>query len=760
MADFNALLKKLNEEQIKPVLACDGPVLVVAGAGSGKTRVLTMRIAYLVKEKGVNPSEILAITFTNKAAREMKDRIEKLVGESENMWVSTIHSLCVRILRRDIDKLGFDTNFTIYDETDKDKALKRVVDELGYDAEKLLKNAKSYISNAKNEGMTPEEFKKEFSFSHFIEEYYNIYTNYQKLLERSNALDFDDLLVKTYELFIKHPEVCEYYAQRFKYIHIDEFQDTNKVQFDIAKKLASVHRNIFVVGDDDQSIYGWRGAKIENILSFDRIYPDAKVFKLQRNYRSTKNILAFANRIIANNTERREKQLYTDNPDGAKIETFIGEDEMNEAAYVAMQIRGLMSLHPELTYKDFAVFMRLNALSRAFEQEFAKYGISYRVYGGFRFFERKEIKDILSYLKIINNPYDDESFLRSVSCPKRGIGEKSLRELKEFASMHFISLSEAVARIDETSLSAGAKARLKNFKSLIDSFRSSSLSKNASVSDLIDEIINATSFMEQFEEKNEENTSKKYNISELKNSALEYEKFNRNSSLADYLNSITLSTDVDGINEDDCVTVATIHAVKGLEYKNVFIAGLDENILPIQRNGFADEDIEEERRLMYVAVTRAKERLYLTRAVSRFMYGRRERMKESRFIKEGKGSAAGQQRFADGSAGKANEYSYARSNYGYDKGNNMIDDEPSVTSRTGYSSNYARSLIKDNKPQAKLVESYGAYKSGVKVKHVKFGTGTVIAVKGSGENTIVDVAFVGVGIKELSVKYAPMEIVK
>ncbi len=746
MTQINELISKLNDEQIKPVLDTEGAVLVIAGAGSGKTRVLTSRIAYLVLEKCVLPSNIMAITFTNKAAGEMKERLEKIVGNVGDMWVSTIHSMCVRILRRDIDKLGYDKNFTIYDETDKDKVFKRVFEDLGYDTDTLLKSSKNIVSNAKNECLTPAEWRKAYPEIRFGDDIEKIYEAYETQLARSNALDFDDLLFKTYQLFEKFPEVADYYSNKFKYIHIDEFQDTNSVQFAIAQRLCKIHGNIFVVGDDDQSIYGWRGAKIENILSFDDIFRGAKVYKLERNYRSTKKILQLANCIIANNSERRPKELWTDNPDGVKVETFVGTDENNEATFAALQIKNLMARNSELSYGDFAVFMRVNALSRAFEQEFMKYGIPCKIFGGFRFFERKEIKDILSYLKVINNPSDDESFLRCVATPKRGIGDKTLRELREFCSSAGISMYDGVFRLEQTSIGAAAKTKLFNFGLLLDSFKA--FAQNNSVVKTIEYVLETTGFLEQFVEKSEENTAKLYNISELKNSAEQFEKDNAGATLSDYLNSVTLSSDTDSINSGDAVTIATIHAAKGLEYKCVFVAGLDDKILPIARSVDDESEMEEERRLMYVAVTRAMERLYLTRAMSRYMYGKRENMLQSRFLREAQAILFPKRQEDE----KRRESAYSYDNRRYN------DDDDGYSQSQGYSSGYAKTFLQNNKPKENKSVQYDKFRTGVKVKHVKFGEGMVINVKGQGDNLIVDVAFKGVGIKSLSAKFAPMEV--
>lgn len=742
-------LDKLNSAQILPVLDTEGAVLVIAGAGSGKTRVLTSRIAHLV-DNGVSPDRIVAITFTNKAANEMKERLSSMIGNVGDMWVSTIHSMCVRILRFDADKIGYNSNFTIYDDTDKEKVLKRAFEDLGLDGEKLLKPVKNHISNAKNECLSPEEYEKVNAHNHYIEEICKVYKRYEELLFASNAMDFDDLLCKTYKLFCEYPEVADFYADKFLYVHIDEFQDTNKVQFLIAKRLALKHGNIFAVGDDDQSIYSWRGAKVENILNFDSIFSGAKVYKLEQNYRSTKTILNLANCIIANNQGRRAKELWTDKDGGAKIETFVAGDEVNEAAYVATQIKGLM-MRGGHNYSDFAIFMRINAISRAVEQELIKYGIPYKVYGGFRFFERKEIKDVLSYLKLVNNPFDDESFMRAIVTPRRGIGDKTIKELREYALSSGMSMLNAITHIDLTEISSGAKTKLRAFKAIIDDVYE--YSKINPVDKTIKYVLDCTDFLSQFEEKSEENNSRKMNIDELINSAKQFIEDNPNTALSDYLNSITLSSDTDDINSDNAVAVATIHASKGLEFPCVFVIGLDEKILPISLNNEDLDEIEEERRLMYVAVTRAKERLYLTRARSRFLYGKRDFMAPSRFLKEGQSVLAPSITKSDGM------YSdYNKKNYSASYANNDDDFIPRQTS--GYSSGYAKTMLSTNKPTENKKANFNGYTAGVKVKHVKFGEGVVTAVKGNGENVVVDVLFKGVGMKSLSVKFAPMEILK
>ena len=763
MSSIDNVLAKLNKDQINPVLDTEGAVLVIAGAGSGKTRVLTSRIAYLIAEKNVPPYEILAITFTNKAADEMKTRLVDLCGDISDMWVSTIHSLCVRILRANIDKLGYDDNFTIYDDTDKEKVLKRVIEDLSIDADKFLKTAKNHISNAKNECLDPEDYKEEYSSFNNIDTYYEIYKEYQSRLEQSNSVDFDDLLFLTYRLFKENPDIAVHYAERFRYVHIDEFQDTNRVQFEIAGALSQVHGNLFVVGDDDQSIYGWRGAKIENILKFDDIYRGAKIYRLEQNYRSTKKILDLANCIIAKNKARRSKKLWTENPEGEKIDFYVGRDEQAEASYVAMMIKSMVMQGAK--YADFAVFMRVNAISRAFEQEFTKYGIPYKVFGGFRFYERKEIKDVLSYLKLINNNLDDESFLRSISVPRRGIGDKTLRELREYAVSKGLSLYDSIDFLGDE-VTTSTKKKLFTYKNLIEEF--AKYSKDHTVPELIDFILTSTGFMEQFSENTEENVNKKYNIAELKNSAELFAKDNVGTTLADYLNAVTLSSDTDDINSVDAVTLATIHSAKGLEYKNVFVTGLDEKVLPILRNG--DEDIEEERRLMYVAVTRAKNKLFLTRAQSRYMYGGREYMAQSRFLADARpvlnvgntGTSSNYQsekRSFDNYGGyqssSRTEFNKKYENQGFGQ---VYEEDDGYSSSFSFSSKTANKYVQGNKP---VEQNNGSvqYKCGMKVRHKKFGEGTVIQVKQSGDNTIVDVAFKGVGIKALAVKFAPLEII-
>ncbi len=748
----NLDLQKLNNAQLLPVKDTEGAVLVIAGAGSGKTRVLTHRIAYLVDELKVDPSSILAITFTNKAADEMKSRLYDMIGDLGGMWVCTIHSMCVKILRSAIKSIGFEKNFSIYSEDDKDRVLKRIISDMNLEPDKFLKLSKNMISNAKNEDLSPREFKEEYIQYPNIGIISEIYFKYEEELKRSNALDFDDLLIKTLHLLSEDDNVLAYYTHKFKYVHIDEFQDTNTVQYKIAKLLTSHYKNIFVVGDDDQSIYGWRGAKITNILGFEKDFSGAKVYKLEQNYRSTKNILNAANLIIKNNNSRKNKNLWTENDIGDKIEYYLGFEESDEASHVATKIKRLIMDGKKAS--DFAILMRVNALSRAFEQELLKYNIPYKVFGGFKFFDRKEIKDLTAYLRIIANPLDNEAVLRIINVPRRGIGDKTVEVILNKATLDESSVFDVIMDPDSLPLSGSAIARLKAFKELVYSLILASA--ETPVVDLVKKVINDTGFLTQFEEDTEENVDKRMNISELVNSAEEFCKINEGATLSDYLGSITLSSDTDDLNAGNFVTIATVHAVKGLEFDTVFIVGMDETIFPISRATNSVEELEEERRLMYVAITRAEKKLFITRARSRYLYGNRNITAESRFIKEIKplldckdqpNSSFGGNQYVN-----ENRFNNSYSSYGY------YADEPTPSRETGsvksFASGYKFNGV--NRPKQTTANS-GKFKSGMKVKHAKFGLGTVIAVKNDGK--IVDVAFQGVGIKSLATEIAPLEIV-
>lgn len=758
-------LEKLNKEQLAATTATEGAVLVLAGAGSGKTRVLTSRIAYILDNDLCDPSQILAITFTNKAANEMRERLQAFIGEkADRMWISTIHSMCLRILRASVGRLnGYDKNFTVYGEVETERIIKKIIAELGVEGDSVLKNAKFHISYAKTNDISPDRYIIEGS-GNDLATFSSIYKRYEEVLRSSNAMDFDDLILKTYHLLDEDDEVRNYYATKFHYIHIDEFQDTNNIQYKIAKLLSSVHGNIFAVGDDDQSIYGWRGAEIKNILGFSKDFKGSKVFKLQQNYRSTKKILDLANAIIKKNSVRSQKTLWTENDDGVRIEYYCGEDETAEALYTINHIKSLVERGAK--YSDFAILMRVNALSRSYEQALLRSNIPFKVFGGFKFFERKEIKDLTAYLRLVANPLDNDALLRIINTPKRGIGDKTITELSRFAESQGVSLFDALCSINELSLSANAKLRLDLFRQVIFDLALIGGAKNLST--LVDETIKRTDFLSQFSEETEENMSKKMNVGEFVNSVEEYCKYNKNGTLEDYLSSIALYSDIDEADSTEYVTIATVHAVKGLEFNTVFIAGLDETIFPISRAVGSPADMEEERRLMYVAVTRAEKRLYLTRANSRYLYGNRQFTAKSRFLTDVADKitpdpeSARRQRYIDSNEfgdgfSQRRKQTFAERNSFYDSKEYEYGYSQDVPSSDTGMSSYAKTFSRST-PKKDSKNTSGGYTIGRSVMHKKFGLGKIIAVKSSGNNLVIDVAFQKVGIKSLAVNFAPIEL--
>ncbi len=770
---MDEILQKLNEEQIKPVMDTEGAVLVLAGAGSGKTRVLTSRIAYLVEEKGVYPSSILAITFTNKAANEMRERLSKMVDGAQSMWICTIHSMCVRILRMFADRLGYTQNFSIYSETERAAVIKRAFAEMGIDDEKMLKNVKYHIANAKMQGKDPEEYEQENRELKGISEITSVYRAYCEHLKRNNAMDFDDLLTQTLRLLETDKEALEYVSGRFKYIHVDEFQDTNRVQYEIVRLLSYVHGNLFAVGDDDQSIYGWRGAKIENIFNFEKDFRGAKVYKLERNYRSTKNILKLANAVIRNNGRRKDKVLWTNNADGASAQYYQAETENDEALYVARTISDLMTKEG-YRYSDFAVLMRINALSRAYEQEFAKYNIPFKVFGGFKFFERKEIKDLLAYLRVINNPFDSEAVVRIVNVPKRGIGAKTIETLEQYANETELSVYDAVLEVDELPLNAGSKQKVRSFGALLKELVIKGATMGAD--ELIREVINDCGIMAMYADDTDESINKKANIDEFVNSIDEFCKMNKGATLSDYLNQVTLSSDTDEMDETEYVTVATIHSVKGLEFKAVFAVGMEENIFPVSRAAYDDGELEEERRLMYVAITRAEKRLFFTRSRSRYLYGERSMTLPSRFMRElepvlGKEVCSPYDEYTRRDLGSFGRSSYAgygarrsfsrrtdadEDEFGYQSDLPAQSGTASFRASAGYERTKSVGTYAGNPSQ----KDYAAFRTGVKIHHPKFGDGLIISTRGEGAAKIANVSFPGLGIKSLSVQIAPITIIQ
>lgn len=784
---MDEILEKLNEEQLKPVLDTEGAVLVLAGAGSGKTRVLTSRIAYILNKRLCSPSNVLAITFTNKAAREMKERVGSFLGDVDNMWICTIHSMCVRILRRFGEAAGIRPNFSIYSETERGNVIKKVFKELDYD-EKILKSVKYHIGNAKMLGLDPDLYAKRYQYEENIKAAVEVYERYNEHLKEYNALDFDDLLVETLRLLRSDTEARDYLSDKFRYIHVDEFQDTNSVQYNIIKLLASKHGNLFAVGDDDQSIYGWRGAEIENILRFDKDYPQAKVYKLQRNYRSTKSILNLANAIIANNGKRHKKSLWTDAEEGVTPEYVQADEEKDEALFAAKTINA--AVYAGGKYSDFAILMRINALTRAYEQEFAKYGIPYKVFGGFKFFERKEIKDVLVYMRLISNPFDDEAFARIINVPRRGIGAKTLEVMAEYAQGEGLSLYDACIDVKTLSLPAAAKSKIADFAGKIKELIVSS--QNLNVGDLVRDIILSTDLKSAYDDHTDEGDAKLANLDEFIAAVDDFVKLNPAATLNDYLNQVTLASDTDDMDDGDYVTLATIHSVKGLEFNNVIICGLEEGIMPTSRAKDDPAAIEEERRLMYVAITRAKKLLWLTRSKSRYLYGHREATIPSPFVRELKGnfkskedeSYARRSSYGGGYSGgygggygsRGGFYNYGsrRSSYGGDGYEGDFWEGSASRGRGLYSADdgYAPDTspaYSQPKKSFSPASAFGGgsasasksggknYYVGCKVRHPKFGSGTVIALKNGG--SVVDIAFENQGIKELSASIAPLEII-
>ena len=625
-------LNDLNREQRLAAETLEGPLLVLAGAGSGKTRALTYRVANLIS-RGVPPWAIMAITFTNKAAAEMRERIEKLVGESaQDVWVSTFHAGCAKILRRDIEKLGYTRSFTIYDDDDQISALKEILKKMNVD-EKFLppREIKSKISDAKNKLLGPQEWFAQSDRDYRCQMVYDVYNAYEEKLKSSNALDFDDLIVKTLELFANHPPVLEAYQRKFRYIHVDEYQDTNYAQYMLVRLLAQESRNLCVVGDDDQSIYGWRGADIRNILDFEKDFPDAKVIKLEQNYRSSSNILDAANQVIAFNENRKDKALWTEQGPGEMIRLYRAQDEREEAAWVCEQIRSLQMQGEDAS--RCAVLYRTNAQSRVVEEAFVRTGVKYRIYGGLRFYDRKEVKDILAYLRVMINPADDVSVRRIINIPKRAIGDTTVNELARYAAEQEMPLLTACMDIPE-SLNSRAKKSVEKFSELMMNL--TMMAESMKLTELVQYVIDTTGLESQYtQEDSDEARSRVENIREFVGAVQEFEEKADEPTLMDYLENVALVSDLDAMTEDGgAVTMMTLHSAKGLEFPNVFMVGMEENLFPSMRSRDDQARMEEERRLCYVGITRARERLYLSHASRRMLYNQMQFNERSRFIED------------------------------------------------------------------------------------------------------------------------------
>lgn len=742
------ILDQLNSEQKQALLQTEGAVLVTAGAGSGKTKLLTNRIAFLIKEKAVFPYNILAITFTNKAAKEMKERCEKLIEQGSDVWISTFHSMCARILRTDIEALGsYTKNFTIYSDQDSDKILKKIYSEIGVEKDDVKKNIAFHISNLKNNNMTLLEYEKMYSYLSNFDQIKKVFLRYEEELKKANALDFNDLLNKTFQLLSTVPEVLEKYQNRFKYILVDEFQDTNKVQYDLIKLLAGKHKNIFVVGDEDQCIYTWRGANYSNIFDFQKDFENVKVFKLERNYRSTKKILSLANSLIKKNKSRLDKNLWTENEGGKEPEIRLVYDEKEEAEIVAREIYDLVG-SGKYRYGDFAVLTRLNALTYPFEEKFLSYNIPHRIFGGFKFFERAEIKNVISYLRLFLNPRDDVSFSRIANFPKRGIGESALNSLSLLANENNLSMFETVLKLGELGAPLGIAKKFENFKQTFVSLQNSQSKLN--LYDFVSNVINKFEILSAYSSGSEEDLDRKLNIDNFLGAVKQFCESNENGTLLDFLESVTLVSDIDTMDDEtNAVTIATIHSVKGLEFRYVFIVGLEEKIFPISRAYDNPDDMEEERRLMYVAITRAKENLMLSRCKTRFLYGRREYEIDSRFLKE-----LGFSKPEDYIMPSLSRQTYSSPQYSVSKSYNIetesVREETSTYSYNPFKkqgkTKYEEYISSNPKPEKHFA-------SGNKVSHPKFGVGVVKSVDGQ----FIDIDFGKLGVKTLLTEIAPLQ---
>lgn len=739
-----SIYDSLNEEQKKGVFTTEGPVLLLAGAGSGKTRVLTHRAVYLIEELGVNPYHILAITFTNKAAGEMRERIDDMVGYgSENIWVSTFHSTCVRILRRFIDHIGFGTNFTIYDTEDQKTIMKDICKRLEIDT-KMYKE-KSFlaaISSAKDELISPEAYalRAQGDFRKMKEA--AVYREYQQVLRKNNALDFDDLIVKTVELFQSDMEVLDYYQERFRYIMVDEYQDTNTAQFQLIKLLAGKYKNLCVVGDDDQSIYKFRGANIYNILNFEKEFPNAVTIKLEQNYRSTQNILNAANGVIANNVGRKAKRLWTENEEGEKIAFHQFETGFDEADYVAKDIRSKVR-EGMYHYGDCAVLYRTNAQSRLFEERFITASIPYKIVGGVNFYSRREIKDLLAYLKTIDNAMDDLAVRRIINVPKRGIGATTLSRVQDYADENSLTFYNALKMAEEIGTIGRASAKIRPFVMLIQSMRSKL--PYISVSELLQEIIEETGYVRELEAENTEEAQQRIeNIDELISKAVTYEESEEEPTLSGFLEEVALVADIDSVDEtQDYVVLMTLHSAKGLEFPQVYLAGMEDGLFP----GFGaicaenpTAEIEEERRLAYVGITRAKERLSISCARMRMIRGETQYNKVSRFVKEIP------RELLAGTIQKEKMPDIPKPSM---MAKNAFSAKPMALRRTGVpeARNFGNSAMKKSLD----------YAVGDTVSHLKFGTGVVKQIIDGGRDYEVTVDFSGVGVKKMFASFAKLK---
>ena len=740
------LLDGLNDMQRQAVLATDGPLLVLAGAGSGKTTVLTKRIAYILGLKKARPWEILAITFTNKAAKEMADRIAALVPDSaSDMWIKTFHSACLRILRKDIDRLGYTSKFNIYDTSDQKRLVKECIkDSMLSEDMYPVKSVMFVISDCKNKGITPDEYLQNNDGDFRAKGYGKIFRRYTNRLKENNALDFDDLLCKTVELFENNPDVLEYYQNKFRYILVDEYQDTNNIQYRLVAMLAQKYRNLCVVGDDDQSIYKFRGADVTNILNFEKQFRDAKVIKLEQNYRSTQNILDAANEVISNNINRKQKKLWTDRGDGAKIVVRSLNDQIGEAQYINNTIESFVRTG-EYKYSDFAILYRTNAQTRSFEENLT---CPYRILAGLRFYDRREIKDLLSYLRVIFNPADDTNLSRIVNVPKRGIGDTTVGKISALAMSVGKSMFDIITDPGYAEAIGRSYSKIASFAQMINEIRS--LVNEISVSELIEVILKRTGYLESLIAENaQEAQGRIENIEELKSKAIEYEEKVENPSFEGFLDNISLVSDVDNYDEEqDAVVLMTLHSAKGLEFPVVFMCGMEYGLFPSMMAEMEEGGIEEERRLCYVGITRAKSRLYMTWARMRTLYGKTEARMITRFISEISAEhldieePAKRQTYSTGAG--AGAQSKAAPSFGRASVDSIMN---------AYNLKRASAV---NRPLNTSLAAACDIKKGDRVKHKKFGEGLVLSVTARSDDTALEISFDNVGTRTLMASFAKL----
>lgn len=742
----------LNKEQYEGATTINGQVLILAGAGSGKTRVLTHRMAHMIENLGIAPYNILSITFTNKAAKEMKDRVRVLIGErAENMWISTFHSTCVRILRREIDKIGYKSSFTIYDSSDQKTLIKECMKALNINDKDITEQEiMGKIGRAKDSMKTTRSFMLENEANFREKKIADVYEMYQKRLKENNALDFDDLIFKTVELFRSNPDVLEFYQNKFKYIMVDEYQDTNGAQYELVKLLAAKYKNICVVGDDDQCIYQWRGADIKNILDFEKDYPNAKVIKLEQNYRSKGNILSAANVVIVNNSNRKSKVLRTEQEDGNKIKIYRAYADSDEGDFVGKQICEIKEKQNK-NYNDFAILYRTNAQSRIFEESFRRKGIPYKIVGGTKFYDRKEIKDILAYLKVLINPQDDISIKRIINVPKRSIGDATVNKVQEFATNFELNMWDALCEARTIStLTPRNVSTIEPFVSLMENLMI--LSETVPVSVLIESILKDTGYMKQLQESNQiEDKSRIENLKELVSDAVDFEKNSEEKSLSAYLEKVSLVQETDKIEEnDDAVVLMTVHSAKGLEFPVVFMVGMENGIFPGNASFEKESEMEESRRLCYVGITRAKETLFMTSAEVRRVFGRTVAYSQSDFINEIKPELK----------------EYVSSEKANIQTRNSLTQNSSYNNPHSLRNNFRvnKNTIVNNEENSNLENNDSKYITnneatlGRKVVHDKFGVGTIVSVQDTNDDKKLTVAFDKQGVKSLLLSFAKLKM--